>query len=72
MTSDKGYLSADGTVSSKWRPESIARISYSETQYNLRRVYVTRTWRVTMLDDPAVRFEGLTRKAAIEKALARG
>lgn len=45
----------------------IGEVGYTETRFNLRRMYVTRKWIVRLFDGPKV--EGPTRTAAIENAM---
>lgn len=56
-------FSADGE-------EIVGRVSYSETRYNLRRVLVTRSWKVSEFPDGSVQAGGSTRREAIEAFFA--
>jgi hypothetical protein len=46
------------------------RIVYKETRYNLRRAFVSKRWYVRSIVGREILGEGMTRGAAIERALA--
>lgn len=84
MSEHKGYLTETGRVVQRKRSSPdpghrgwfsqdfekiIGRVFYVEKRYNLRRVFVTRTWVVDLGENRRV--EAATRGAAIEKALGR-
>jgi len=70
MSEHKGFLFADGSVRKK-EQGSIGEVRYQETRHNLRRVLVTREWRVHLHHLPPSAWVGGSdrRREAIAVAL---
>lgn len=63
----KGYLLRDGRVTYQASGDTIAELGLRTVRYNLRRVFVTKTWVAKMND--GTQLTGALRRTVIDAAL---